>query len=358
MNYRIAKIFSPKDMGTDGTEIIDLNVVDPISRLMVCFRAQNGSNDMDDHPAANLTKIELVDGSDVLYSLSGKEGQALNFYNRKEKPYSYIDNHDDHWQSVTIGIDFGRYLYDPMLALDPKKFTNLQLKITYDEDVCELEADHNYLEVYAYLFDQKVISPVGFLSPRDIKSYAVAADTYEYTDIPTDQILRGLFVNTIKNGYTWTTHIAEVRLSEDSDKRIPIDMDANRLLYQALNKYGYVTEHAYLDGVTSEDGCFVMGTDLAHGVGSSYGDDQDITIWTKDGQQMGYFMASTSYSGKFLILSAVPHGSMSILYHNNMEIEDWFDVTKLGSLQLRIKGGSSVASGTTAEIIVEQLRKY
>lgn len=358
MNYRIAQIFAPKDMGTDGTEIIDILAVDPISRIMVCFRAQNGSNDMDDHPAANLTKIELVDGSDVLYSLSGKEGQALNFYNRKERPYSYIDNHNDHWNSVAVGIDFGRWLYDPVLALDPRKFHNLQLKITFDEDVCEVDADHNYLEVYAHLFDEKTISPMGFLVSKEIKSYGVTADTYEYTDIPTDQILRGLFVNTIKNGYTWTTHIAELRLSEDNDKRIPIDIDEQRLLYMALEKYGYVIEHAYLDGVTSEDGCYVMGTDLAHGVGSSYGDDQDITIWTKDGQQMGYFMASTSYSGKFIILSAVPHGSMPVLFLDDMDIDDWYDVTKLGSLQLRVKGGSSVASGTTAEIVTQQLRKY
>lgn len=358
MKYRIAQIFSPKDMGTDGTEIIDVLATDPISRIMVCFRAQNGSNDMDDHPAANLTKIELVDGSDVLYSLSGIEGQALNFYNRKEKPYSYIDNHNDHWQGVTVGIDFGRFLYDPELALDPKKFTNLQLKIAYDEDVCENEADHNYLEVYAFLFDEKTIVPRGFLVSKEIKSYAISADTYEYTDIPVDQILRGIFVNTKKAGYTWTTHIAEVRLSEDNDKRIPIDIDENRLLYLALNKYGYVMEHAYLDGVTSEDGCFVMGTDLAHGVGSSYGDDQDITMWTKDGGQMGYFMASTSYSGKFIILSAVPHGSMPILFHDDMDIDDWYDVTALGSLRLRVKGGSSIATGTTCEIITQHLRKY
>jgi len=358
MNYRIAQIFSPKDMGTDGTEIIDLNLVDPTSRIMVCFRAQNGSNDMDDHPAANLTKIELVDGSDVLYSLSGKEGQALNFYNRKEKPYSYIDNHDDHWQSVAVGLDFGRFLYDPLLALIPQKFTNLQLKVTYDEDVCENEADNNYLEVYAYLFDEKTISPMGFLSAKEIKSYSVSADTYEYTDIPTDQILRGLYVNTIKNGYTWTTHIAEARLSEDSDKRVPIDMDCNRLLYLLLEKYGYIYEHCYLDGVASADHAYFMGTDLGHGVLSSYGGNQDADIWTLDGQDFGFIMAATTYSAKGIVQSAIPHGSMPLLYHNNGEIEDWYDVTKLGSLQLRVKGGSSVASGTTAEIVVEQLRKY
>lgn len=358
MNYRIAQIFAPKDMGTDGTEPIQIKVTDPISRIMICFRAQNGSNDMDDHPAANITKIELLDGSDKLYSLTGKEGQALNFFNRKRKPHTYIDNHDDHWQTAVVGIDFGRYLYDPELALLPGNFKNLELMVSYDEDVCELEADHNFLEVYAFLFDEMAVSPVGFLTARDIKSFNVDSDTYEYVDVPTDRVLRGLFVNTIKNEYTWTTHIAECRLSEDNDKRIPIDMDEQRLLYLLLEKYGYIDEHCYLDGVASADNAYFMGTDLGHGVLSSYGANQDADIWTLNGQKFEYICASADYSAKGIVMSAIPHGSMPLLYHDKQVIENWYDVTKLGSLELRVKGGSSVASGTSAQVVVEQLRRY
>jgi len=358
MKYRIAQIFAPKDMGTDGTEVIDVNVVDPISRIMVCFRAQNGAANMDDHPAANLTKIELVDGSDVLYSLTGKEGQALNFHNRGLKPYDYIDNHDDHWNSVAVGLDFGRFLYDPVLGLDPSKFRNLQLKISYDEDVCEADADNNYLEVYAYLFDEKAVSPTGFLLAKEIKSFALADSTYEYIDMDVSLPYRGIFVNTIENGYTWTTHIAELRLSEDQDKRIPIDMDCNRLLYLALEKYGYVFEHCYLDGVATADHAYFMGTDLGHGVLSSYGGNQDADIWTLDGQDFGFIMAATTYSAKGIVMSALPHGSMPILYHDIQDIADWFDKENKGSLQLRVKGGSTISGSATCEIVTEQLRKY
>ncbi len=40
------------------------------------------------------------------------------------------------------------------------------------------------------------------------------------------------------------------------------------------------------------------------------------------------------------------------------EIEDWFDVTKVGNLKLEIKGASSVGTSHTAEIVLQQLRKY
>ena len=140
MNTRIASILAAEDLGETGTKTIDINIKDIISRITIMFEATNVSEDMASHPAGNVTKIELVDGSDVLYSLNGHQAQAVNFYDRDIQPYSYIDNIAGHKQRAVFGIDFGRFLYDQGLAFDPTKFTNPQLKISWDEDVCEVDA--------------------------------------------------------------------------------------------------------------------------------------------------------------------------------------------------------------------------
>ncbi len=122
MQTRVATILSPEDLGASGTKVIDITLQDVISRIMISFKATNVSEVMGEHPAANVVKVELVDGSDVLFSLSGLQAQAINFFDRQQKPYSYIDDIAAHNQTSVIGIDFGRFLYDPMMAFDPKKF--------------------------------------------------------------------------------------------------------------------------------------------------------------------------------------------------------------------------------------------
>ena len=139
MNYRLAKLLSPEDLGTAGTKVIDINVSDVISRIDIIFRTKNGDTAFEDHPAGNITKIEMVDGSDVLFSLSGREAQALNFYDRGRPADNHMTGSNGEYMRAIFGLDFGKYLFDPTLAFDPSKFINPQLKITWDEDVANLD---------------------------------------------------------------------------------------------------------------------------------------------------------------------------------------------------------------------------
>jgi len=41
MNYRVAKILAPEDLGGAGTKVIDINIADVISRIDIIFRTKN-----------------------------------------------------------------------------------------------------------------------------------------------------------------------------------------------------------------------------------------------------------------------------------------------------------------------------
>ena len=358
MNTRIATILSPEDLGVAGTKVIDINLKDIISRISVSFKSTNVSEVMGEHPAANISKLELVDGSDVLYSLSGLQAQALNFYQRKNKPYTYIDDIAAHQQTAVMGIDFGRFLYDPMLAFDPTKFTNPQLKITWDEDACEVDCVENECGVRAHIFDEKTPSPSGFLMTKEIYSYLIQTAGYEYIDVPTDHPLFQLYVKARYAGSSFFGLLDEARLSEDNDRKVPFDLTFSELLQDIVEQWGYVFEHAFLNGVTSNTIFYGMPNDLTYAGFSPYGAADAGAVWDTGGGQWYHIGTSTSLNQKAILMGIFPHGVVPLLPKPGDIIEDWYDVTKLGSLRLRLKDGADTADVATGEVITTQYRKY
>lgn len=358
MNTRIATILAREDLGVSGTKVIDINLRDIISSIMVVFTAKNGADHISAHPAANITKVEIVDGSDVLFSLSGKQTQALNFYNRGLKPYTYIDTIDDHWCTAAFGLDFGRFLFDPVLAFDPNKFTNPQLKITWNEAVCQTLAEDNYCTILADIFDEIVPTPTGFFMTKEIYNYTVAETGYEYIDLPTDYITQQIFVRTQLAGSTFETIIDEFKLSEDNDKRIPLDITTANILRYLVETYGYLREACFLKGSTASQATFLMPTDRTFGYGCEYGTAGAITITGMDGGQFNYISSADDKHIKGEVVGVYPHGTIPLLPKPGNEIADWYDVTKLGSLRLRIKDSAPTGETPSGQVITKQYRTY
>jgi len=358
MNTRIATILAAEDLGEAGTKTIDINIKDIISRITIMFQATNVAEAMASHPAGNITKIELVDGSDVLFSLNGHQAQAINFYDREIQPYSYIDNIATHNQRALFGLDFGRFLYDKIMAFDPTKFTNPQLKITWDEDVCEVDATVNSCIVRAHIFDELVPTPAGFFMTKEVYSYTVAETGYEYIDLPTDFITQQIFIRSQLDAEPFAAILDEFKLSEDNDRRIPLDLTVLEIMREVIEQWGYVLEHAYLKGVDSATAFYAMPSDIGHPVRAPYGAADAGAIWSADGGKFYYIGTSAAINHKALIYGVLPHATMPILPKPGIEIADWFDVTKLGSLKLRIKDSAPSATTPSAQVITKQYRTY
>ncbi|KKM97799.1 hypothetical protein LCGC14_1164320 [marine sediment metagenome] len=357
MNYRHAVILPETDLGSTSTEVIDDFGVDPISRFTIAFRPVGGSNSPVKHPAASISKIELVDGSDVLFSLTGYQAQAINIM-RAEKPHPQVVHFfTGGTPQVPFHIDFGRYLWDEQLAFDPQKFKNPQLKITHDETAWDASCSSHGLSVHAHMFDQKKIMPMGFLMKKEIKAYTPSSGANEYTNLPTDFPHRALFIQGFCAGGGLRAIVREVRLDEDNDKRVLIDGDVD-LLRNYLDEFwgdavdvivgtvaaGSVTffctphNHSSVAGITDTDAKTIAGKDLSGG-----------QFWAT-GEAAG--LANFTVRGKN------PHGVMGIPFGRQELIDDWYDVSQIGKLRLRIIGGPNSSSSYTNRIVCEQLRRY
>ncbi len=195
MNYRTIELHSLESFTSDTTKVIDININDPISSIVLLCRGTNTIHTMTAHYVACLPKIEIVDGSDVLFSLDGYEAEALDWYSAGGKFRSNFN-----WSMSTggwnrnISLNFGRYLWDRLYALDPTKFNNLQLRITVDVDGGGNTNTPFKVQVMANVFDERVPSLVGFLSSKEFKQWSITSAAHEYTDLPTDYPYSALYV--------------------------------------------------------------------------------------------------------------------------------------------------------------------
>lgn len=362
MKYRLATILARESHSSDTTKVIDLNLADSVSRFQIIHEAVNGADaDAAGHPVQCISKIELVDGSDVLFSLSGAEAAALDFYHTKQEPPNlllYLNNNNS---ETTFNMNFGRFLYDPLYAFDPGKFTNPQLKITIDVDGGGMSTDGGYLTVLADIFDEKAVTPTGFLMHKEIKDYAFGSATHEYTDLPTDYPYRKLLVKSLVAG-TGPDYIFDtLKLSEDNDRRIPFNHTISEILKNMVGKTRPYRERIIGCGDTNLRYFYCTPAywpAFAAGQWQATLADSQIALYPGDG---GYFSCDCGAAGvnwQALVEGWCPHGVIEIPFGLQDDPADWYDVTKLGSLRLDILSASGMSSSQDCQIFLQQLRSY
>lgn len=359
MKYRVAKILAEESLSASGTKTIDLNVGEPISRIDLRYQVTKSKNDMDGPPAKDITKIELVDGSDVLHTLSGYENQALCIYDRRVPTMNHGQLYNGNSQRSVYGIDFGRFLWDPMFAFLPNKFKNPQLKITYNTILSDTGATSPLLEVIAHLFDEKAVSPVGFLMSKELYNAACPASTaFDYVDLPTDYPIRQMLLRGYEDAKEPWQAILEARLDEENLKRIPFDWDIEQYHQVMKGVWPVVTEQVIAVATTGGTPIYVTPTDyyavlLALAVVSD--EPVNIPTWMPGGKFTALAATNASFAG--IAYGYLPNHCIQFPFGLQDDPDDWYDVTKKGSVQLRIKGG---LRGANAEyqIVLQQLRKY
>lgn len=359
MNYRDVTILAPGSLDSAGTKVIPILVKDPISRITLDWEVTKGDIGMDDYTYKDIPKIELVDGSDVLFSMDGGQCQALCIYDRKCPTMNFGEVLQGSTQRSLYGIDFGRFLFDPELALDPTKFNNLQLKVTYDQDVSDEEVTANQLGVYAKVFDEKVISPVGFLMSKEHYAYTISSTGYVYVDLPTDRPIRKMLIQGFKEGLEPWYQIAEARLDEDNEKRIPFDWDVET--YARIMEGVWTPVEELLVAIATTGGAHFFVTPTDYYATLSFmpqAGTADVFIsmtgWGTGGDFLLIGSVNTQFSS--IVRGYLPNHCVEFPFGDPMDMADWYDVTRIGSLRLRLKGGTG-ASGDGA-VVLQQLRRY
>jgi len=357
MNYRKATLLASEDASTAKTKTLDITIKDIISRIQIKFNATNTDVVPTAVHAKQISKVELVDGSDVLFSLSGQEIEGRMFYDYGVGPSYEREFRNGVENYLVLDMLFGRYLYDKQLALDPTKFKNPQLKITHNKALGGSAPNAATLEIFADVFDEKSIVPVGFIRPTEFYSYTTPSTAaIEYINLPRDMIIKRAMLQIYKADSWWENLVSNIKISEENDKKIPIDIAGGDLVSSVQTRYGEYREllvnfnrgGAQTEYITPTDSAYFLISALITGAAG----------WTAITKECtgGYQEVSGDATRLFRAMATgyLPHGCLPIDFGDQMDLEDWYDVRGKGSVQLQPKASGS----TTLNVILEQLRKY
>jgi hypothetical protein len=213
------------------------------------------------------------------------------------------------------------------------------------------------VEIIAECFDEKAVSPVGFLQNKEFYTFTPVTGGYEYVDIDRDKVIRKLMVQVKKPGSGIGLSLAELRLSEDSDKKVPFDILMDDLVTLNAFQFGEVSQYV---GGSGDSSYPYFGAPGYSGRAAINLQDvaESFLVNPYDCGKLNIGSTTTTNITEGIWKGLAPYQCIVYPFGEQMDIGDWYDPAKLGSLKLRLKGGSAVPSGAKTNVILQQLRRY
>jgi len=366
MRTRDAVLTFQEVMSSDkSTKTIDLDIVDPISALGFEFKATNGDTSNQNNPLPfAITKIEVVDGSDVLCSMSFRQAQAMQFYKTGSTPHLREDEGPDAAQCIGCMILFGRHLWDPEYALDLTKYANPQLRITWDLTNIRACSDNTawvsgtfQISAWAKVMED-LPGPGKFLMAKEIEAWTGGAAGDFRHQMPVDYTYRMLMFLCHNSFAGVEISIVNAKLTCDTDKFIPFDREVYELGEEMADQFGrakvwkrYFCAHDDIiwTPIFGEPQAKFISTTLHHTTQYSSCWTGNIRIHMSDGSG-GAVMADERLDGE--VCGHGLHCSMPIPLGVMREPETWFDPTIYKKLELIL----SERSATNNTLVAEQVR--
>lgn len=363
MNYRQAELLATKSIMTAGVEPIDINVKDVISRISVVLELVNTNVDPVNHPLAAIKSIDIIDGSDVVASMTGYAIQALSYFTTGKMPHNELNYEDNAYCRSFVPLDFGRFLYDPELGLDPKKFKNLQMRIDHNYALGACTPDAATIRVLADMFDEKAATPRGYLQSKEIYSYNPAIGIPEYISLPLDNDIRLILAMNTNNSEEPDILFDSVKIDEEDGKRVVVDCKTMDLIRAASTKFGRFSEYLSMHGAATTDKTLYLTACKDIMLPGTVDATTGAIMHTWSGGRAR--LVQTSAAG-YLNMEAsgrCPHGAVPIFFGNLADMGDWWKMTNIGKARIILTGGAINATEITTptgsnDVIVQSLQKY
>lgn len=245
MRTRDAVIEYQKTLDDNGTLIKDLDIVDPVSALYLEFEATNGTTSNKGNFISDvITKIEIVDGSQVLYGVNLSQLEALHQYKLGKTPTMFPSEWASGIQRHGCLLMFGRHLWDREYAQDFTRYRNPQLKITSNlAAVRAVAADTAFATgtlkgtIVAKVMEDAT-KPGKYLRAKEIDSFTSAASGDKRVELVYDYPYRLLLLRAFIQQSDIDEVITDFKLTCDTDKFILFNRKVKQLDAEALALFG------------------------------------------------------------------------------------------------------------------------
>jgi len=364
------KVYLLKDDAFTGaqTKTIDINVVDPISSIDIIVRMTNGAGMTEASvvkPHNEFTKIELVDGSDVIESCSMREWQSLNVAELFTLPAMELTLETSAVQCEQCSIHFGLGKNDPLHYFQPKNFKNPQLRITNTFTTAAATswaAAGHYISVIANVIEEGALGAAGFLMAKEIYAHTAVDGAIETIDMPRDYPYRLIMLEALKTANSPVLTIEKIKMTCDADKYIPYEIDSRDLMLENQARFGLLTQPVK----KRLTGAGTISVDLYHLIKACVSQDTSLST-------VGLITCAGEVITTEVIVGAAGVNALSAVegvcyatafgysLHSALYLpfgrldspEDWFQSNKYGDIKLKLTGESAVGAVKT---VIQQLR--
>ena len=367
MRLREVYLSDREQLGVTATRIWNLDLNDSIAylKIMVEGLAYNEGGDCKIYLPKGITKIEVVDGSDVLYSASMPEALAVHLYGGNGMPFQQAWGTNDDTSIAMVELRFGRDDSDQEYMLDPKKFVNPQLKITYNFPITAFNWTENnqYITVIAMVAEDPPREPVGFFMTKNIYEWLTQIGATETIDMPRDYRYRLMLMRCFYCGYAVWNYFTQYKLSCDIDKFVNFNMKARDL---AMQNHQYYNPQMMM-GAGRGDSQHVCH--IPHHFAWVHGANFDFTPPgandVRHGGIAGFFIDYHEDAGAAVdVDTIISQGAWGdelwaaepYRFGNLKDPEEWFDPTSYMSVRLTVV--QALEADLLGGIVLQQARTY
>jgi hypothetical protein len=367
MKYRDVELYYQQTLDDVGTKIIDLRTTDPISAIRLQFFGTNGGSYCRDNRLNDvITKIELVDGSDQLLSLTLKEAQALEFRRTGKMPYMRPGEKASGGQEESTLILFGRYLWDPEYYMDLTKFRNPQLKITTNIAAVAAASATAFLTgslkvtIDLHVIQEGAPAAKGFFMAKNIYGFTSGTSGDEHVDMPMDYPYAGLMIRAFVAGNDVNENISKLKLNCDAGKYIPFEKYVKDLWKSEEEDLGpaelrYLINRAH-DATVTHDlnhdpivSLVPVSAGLIANVGWSWSSRFYLSLLTHAGANQ-----TDAVDILMIVKGACPHSTIYVPFGLPNEPATYFDPKVFGDIDLVL----TQAAASAVAVVLNQLRPY
>jgi len=368
MKERLVYLASSESVSDSGTFIKNIDVVDPITCIDLFFSATTGATSCVDHEIHDdISKIEVIDGGDVLHSVTMIEEQALNCFEKGRFPWFDFDEGASKSVKEGCHIMFGRGNRDQEINFRPTNFKNPQLRVTYSLTISAtagFATGTGAITAIAHVLEDVSGGHKGFLMTKEHYSYSTTASAHEYIDMPVDLPYRLVMIKALLSTYGWEELISNVKLHADREKFVKFDISGTDLFALNFDQFDPLVQLKTL--LTADQGTALMDlyypkevaghANEAKVLGIVEAVDADkVTVGVLKGTSgttkvtaAGTKAVRVTYEGY------QPHGCVVIPMGDLHDPEEWWDVSQYGTVTLDILASST--GSAAAAVVIQQLR--
>ncbi len=365
---RLRKTYLTEDESivTTGTKIYNLDFSHPIRAIYLDFIGTRFDASDTNRPYLlnDIDKIEIVDGSDVLYSTDGTNCAAVQLYHTGKIPFLALSaNHAGAYNRNQVKILFGRDESDSEYALDTSKFVNPQLKITHSfSEAAGGWAEGTQTMTVIALVAEGSAAPRGFFMTKEIFSWTKGTSGDETIDLPRDFPYRFIQMQALHCATPVYAEFSKTKISCNFDEFVPINETTEDLAHDNWNKYGMLFQQteAIGDGADTDIKAYYPFAWNWGGDAQSwnFGDtcvvrrpfSGYITVAKANGTALtpGQRALITGQGWELFDTEVVPFGNLN-------DAMDWFDPRSWKSVRLIL---TQAQTAVASKIVIQQVRPY